>query len=106
MVRGDVKAARAPSRKREQGRQMCRCRCHRRRAKFWVGLGPPVPLGSQARSGAASGLWRGGVRHWPHLRTPPVHRPQFPRLLSGSGSGLRELGPPVFMSAVSPGSGR
>lgn len=70
MVRGDVVAAGAPSRKREQGRQMCRCCCHRRRGRVRGGAGAPGPLGSRAGSGAAPGLWRGGTRRWPHLGTP------------------------------------
>lgn len=65
-------------------------------AEFGVGPGPPGPLGSRARSGAAPGLSRGGECHWILLGTSPVHRPQFPCLFSGSGSGVQELGPPVF----------
>lgn len=30
------------------------------------------------------------------LGTSPVHRPQFPCMFGGSGSGVQELGPPVF----------
>lgn len=49
MVRGDVTAARAPSRKREQGRQMCRCRCHRRRGRVWGGAGAAGAAGEPGR---------------------------------------------------------
>lgn len=51
MVRGDVGAARAPSRKREQGRQMCRCCCHRRRGRVLGGAGDAGAAGEPGRVG-------------------------------------------------------
>lgn len=79
MVRGDVAAARAPSRKREQGRQMCRCCCHRRRGRVRGGAGDAGTAGEPGRVGRGPGLSRGGARRWPHLGSPPAYRPQFPR---------------------------
>lgn len=51
MVRGDVGGARAPSRKREQGRQMCRCCCHRRRGRVLGGAGDAGAAGEPGRVG-------------------------------------------------------
>ena len=51
VLRGDVVAARAPSRKREQGRQMCRCCCHRRRGRVRGGAGNAGAAGEPGRVG-------------------------------------------------------
>lgn len=115
MVRGDVVAARAPSRKREQGRQMCRCCCHRRRGRVRggagdagasgepgrVGSGPRVvagwgaPLATSGHPSCAqvsvspSARWTRGRRHGPSM---DPRRGSWGRLCSGC--------------AVSPGIGR
>ena len=47
----DVTAARAPSRKREQGRQMCRCCCHRRPGRVLGGIGDAGSSGDPGQVG-------------------------------------------------------
>lgn len=99
MVRDDVEAALAPSRKREQGRQMCRCCCHRRRGRVQGGAGDAGASGQLGRAGAVPGLSRGGARRWQHLDTLRTGL-SFPGCAvdartapwAGSGSGAPELG--------------